>query len=156
MKVAAVTILAAATGANAVLTLTAGNAQSIIKDAAVAYTGITPANSVCWKPGTSAPTLAVADCPANAGTATAFGTSTTGECSAAGAAGSITWNTVTQTHIALIECSGTGTGVGTATQLVLTNAATTTAPVAAASGATTAAVATGAACLTAAALAILV
>jgi hypothetical protein len=110
MKVAAVTILAAATGANAVLTLTAGNAQSIIKDAAVAYTGVTTAHWVCWKASTTTQTIAVTDC-AVVGTATAFGVAGTVVCGAAGATGFISWDAFATTSVATIECSGAGAGV---------------------------------------------
>ena len=122
------------------VTLTGGNAQVLAANAGVAYTGLLPSDAstwLCWKAtNSSTPTLVASDC-LGFGTATAFGapnpiapnpsvvcsptqTSSNGE-------GVITWDDVRATNIALIECSGAGTSVGTKTDLVITLAQTQTA-----------------------------
>ena len=86
-------------------------------------TGILSTSWVCWKAHTAVSTLTVADCPAAAGTATAFGVANAVVCGGAGTADSITWDEVTATNIALIECTGLGAGTGTKIDLVITAAA---------------------------------
>jgi hypothetical protein len=122
MKYTSVAILAAcASGANAALTFTAGNTQSLTANAAVAYTGTTGSNWICWKAHTAASAIAATDCPASAGTETAFGVANAVKCGGAGITDSITWDDVTATHISLIECSGEDLG-GTPVPIVLSAA----------------------------------
>merc|ERR1712167_234143 len=97
------------------IAITGGATQTIEKGAAVAVTGMTSGNFLCWKAGTSA--SAVAAC-AGVGTATDVGT--TG-CGAVDNAAPV-WTTVTNDDVSIIECTATTTVVGTAVATVLTEA----------------------------------
>ena len=111
-------------GADSAVQVTGGPALSITTNSAIAGTVSVAANFPCWFTGSAAITTAIAvtDCKA-AGTAIAFGSASTAVCGATtGAAFSIQWNVVAtgSTYISIIECSGAGTGVGAAEQVVVT------------------------------------
>jgi hypothetical protein len=97
------------------IAITGGATQTIEKGAAVAVTGMTSGNFLCWKAGTSASPVAAC---AGVGTATDVGT--TG-CGAVDNAAPV-WTTLTNDDVSIIECTATTTVVGTAVATVLTEA----------------------------------
>jgi hypothetical protein len=111
----AATVPDTVSGASINIAITGGATQTIEKGAAVAVTGMTSGNFLCWKAGTSP--SAVAAC-AGVGTATDVGT--TG-CGAVDNAAPV-WTTLTNDDVSIIECTGTNTVVGTAVATVLTEA----------------------------------
>merc|ERR1712216_147304 len=94
------------------MAVTGGNTPTIQKGAAVAITGLTGTNFVCW--------AAAAACAANSSPSTDIGAATGCSADASSNAVALKFTTNANVKINVIECSDATTTVGTAVDITVT------------------------------------
>jgi hypothetical protein len=103
------------------MAVTGGNTPTLKKGAAVAITGLTGTNFVCWAATVSSGTPS-ASCASNASPKTDIGAASGCSGASSSNAVSLTWTTNANTKIQVIECSDASTSLGTAVDITVTEA----------------------------------
>ena len=101
------------------------NPQTVIVGEAAAATLATGTNHMCWFTGTTlvVTPIATTDCLV-AGVASAFGSAATAVCGASGTIQDIDFDVAASRFLSVIECTGSGTGVGPAAAVEITVSST--------------------------------